>query len=90
MGIYKVLKTHIASGQYVLADIVAKIDALWAEDKLTDDQRAELTALAQTSVDANYNPMTLREQEFDGRLLAIEGALLDIGDLIGQLMGGAQ
>ena len=39
-GIYTVLKNRAASGQYALAEMTLKIDALWVEGKLTDAEKA--------------------------------------------------
>lgn len=41
-----IIKTYIASGSYVLDALEERIDTLWVEGKLTDDQRAELKRLA--------------------------------------------
>jgi len=44
------VRTVIASGSYVLSDLEDRIDALWVEGKLTDDQRANLKRLAANGV----------------------------------------
>ena len=88
-GIYSALKNLAASGQYIETELVAKIDALWAEAKITDAQRAELTQLAETCADSNFSPMTEAEKALDGRLFALEAAMLDVGEMLaGMMMGG--
>jgi len=41
-----IIRSYIASGTYVLAQLEGRIDALWIEGKLTDEQRSELLQLA--------------------------------------------
>ena len=43
---YGIIRNFIASGDYVLEDIEGRINTLWVEGKLTDEQRAELLDLA--------------------------------------------
>lgn len=87
-GIYTALKNRAASGQYALAELTSKIDALWVEGKLTSARRAELTGLAETCVDPNYSPLTEAEKALDERLFAVEAAILDVGELLAGLMTG--
>ncbi len=89
-GVYSALKNLAASGQYVEAELVEKIDALWAESKLTDAQRTELTELAGTCADPNFNPMTEAEKALDERLFALEAAMLDVGEVLAGLMAGGE
>lgn len=42
---YKNVKNVIESGKFKLSDMANKIDILWLQGDLTDDQRAELNAL---------------------------------------------
>lgn len=37
---YEIIKSVIQSGRYVLADMLTKIDTLWVQSGLTDDERA--------------------------------------------------
>jgi len=41
-----IIRSYIVSGTYVLAQLEGRIDALWIEGKLTDEQRSELLQLA--------------------------------------------
>lgn len=41
-----IIRNYIASGTYVLESLEGRIDQLWVEGKLTDEQRAELLNLA--------------------------------------------
>ena len=41
-----IIRNYIATGDYVLESIEGRINQLWVEGKLTDDERAQLLALA--------------------------------------------
>ena len=43
---YKIIKSVIEEGRYELADLLIKIDTLWVQGSLTDDQKTELVQLA--------------------------------------------
>lgn len=49
---YEIIKNVIQNGDFELSKILLKIDILWAEGKLTDDQKGELQALARTKASA--------------------------------------
>ena len=42
---YEIIRRVIMSGRFVVNDLTEKIDTLWAESRLTDDQRNELLNL---------------------------------------------
>jgi hypothetical protein len=46
---YNILKNVISRKAYNFTDMLAKIDTLWSEGKLTDTEREELIALAQNN-----------------------------------------
>ncbi len=56
---YEIIKNVIQSKQYELTDVLRKIDTLWYEGTLTDEQRAELRELAQTNAkpENSYAPL---------------------------------
>ncbi len=43
---YEIIKAVIESGRYELSDMLTKIDTLWIQDDIADDQKTELVALA--------------------------------------------
>ena len=43
---YEIIKAVIESGRYELSDMLTKIDTLWIQGDLTDDQKTELATLA--------------------------------------------
>lgn len=59
---YQIVKNVIQSGRYELNDMLAKIDTIWLQGDLTDDQRSELVALAQAKADPANSYAPLQEQ----------------------------
>ena len=43
---YEIVKSVIESGRYELADMLRKIDTLWVQSELTEEQKKELETLA--------------------------------------------
>ena len=56
---YEIIKNVIQSKQYELTDVLRKIDTLWFEGTLTDEQRAELRDSAQANAkpENSYAPL---------------------------------
>ena len=56
---YEIIKNVIQSKQYELTDVLRKIDTLWFEGTLTEEQRAELRESAQTNAkpENSYAPL---------------------------------
>ena len=70
---YDVIKDVINTRRYVLADMLHKIDTLWAQGDIDDDQRTELIALAQGNADAVQEANTLEKlKELEQRVRALE------------------
>lgn len=44
---HNIVKSVIESGRFELSDILKKIDTQWLQGSITDDEKAELVALAQ-------------------------------------------
>lgn len=59
---YQIIKDVINSGRYELNDILKKIDTIWVQGDLTDDEKAELVELARTNADPAQTYAPLREQ----------------------------
>lgn len=70
---YDVIKNVIMSKRYELLELLNKIDVLWVQGDLTDDQRVELIALAQkyAQVENSIDVMSKLE-EMDKRLKELE------------------
>lgn len=56
---YAIIKSVINSGNYELMDMLSKIDTMWVQGSITDEQRTELTALARDKAtpEATYAPL---------------------------------
>lgn len=78
--IYDALETVITDGGYDLGDVLDRIDVLYADGELSEDERAQLIQLAQDNskpvfdVQQALSDLTVRMQELDGRVSALEGA----------------
>ena len=59
---YQIIKDVINSGRYELNDILKKIDTIWVQGDLTDDEKAELVELARTNADPAQTYAPLQEQ----------------------------
>lgn len=59
---YDTIKDVINSGRYELNDMLHKIDTLWVQGDLDDDQRDELVELAQANADPANSYAPLQEQ----------------------------
>ena len=70
---YDVIKDVINTRRYALADMLHKIDTLWAQGDIDDDQRTELIALAQGNADMEQEVNVLaRLEELEQRVRALE------------------
>lgn len=56
---YAIIKSVINSGNYELTDMLSKINTMWVQGSITDEQRTDLTALARdkASPEATYAPL---------------------------------
>lgn len=56
---YAIIKSVINSGNFELTDMLDKIDTMWVQGSITDEQRTELTALARDKAtpEATYAPL---------------------------------
>ena len=78
---YDVIKDVINTRRYVLADMLHKIDTLWAQGDLDDEQRSELIALAQGNADtAQEVNMLAKLEELEQRVKALETGSTEPGE----------
>lgn len=70
---YEIVKNVINAKNYELTDILNKIDTLWVQGSLTEEQRTELTALARQNADpaASYAPLQEQIDALADRLDAL-------------------
>lgn len=70
---YNILKNVIGRKAYNFTDMLTKIDTLWSEDKLSDAEREELVALAQSNASVeNSVDMVAKLVELETRIKALE------------------
>ena len=75
---YEIIKSVINNKQYELSDILKKIDTLWVQDDLTDEQKEELVALAQGGADpAKSVDILAKLTELDMKIKALEERLAE-------------
>lgn len=70
------LRNHINTGNFELAGILRKIDILWTEGSLTDDEREEYKALARDKapMEKGYAAYEERFLRLEERIKALEEA----------------
>ena len=59
---YEIIKSVITAGQYELTAMLKKIDTIWMQGGITDDQRTELIALARDKADPANSYAPWQEQ----------------------------
>lgn len=59
---YEIVKNVITSKRYALDDMLKKIDTLWVQNDITEEQRKELVALAQANADPEQSNAPLQTQ----------------------------
>ena len=78
---YDVIRDVISTQRYVLADMLHKIDTLWAQGDLDDEQRTELISLAQGNADMAQEVNVLAKlEELEQRVKALETGNTEPGE----------
>ena len=73
MSIYELLKSIIIGGNYILSDMEHKIDVLYIEGKITEEQKTELTALAsESAIDSVQIDIMVKLKDLEDRIFALE------------------
>lgn len=86
---YDVIRDVINTRRYVLADMLHKIDTLWAQGDIDDDQRTELIALAQGNADMTQEVNVLaRLEELEQRVRALEAGSTEPGEAYPDYVAG--
>ena len=62
---YEIIKNVILAENYELVDILKKINTVWIESNITDEQKQELDELARTNAKAENSYAPLQEQVND-------------------------
>lgn len=81
---YEIFKSVIASKSYNLEEMIKKINIRWVEDILTEEQREELIALAQTNADPSQSNAPLQKQieEISKKQIALEDTVEKLSTMI--------
>lgn len=70
---YDIIKSVIVSGVYELSDMLKKIDTVWLQGDISDEQRTELMEMARENADAqNSIDLAKKVEELDKRVKALE------------------
>ena len=81
---YTIISNVIKSGNYELNDMLRKIDTIWVQGSLTDEERGELVELAQSNADParSYAPLQEQINQAVDRIKALAGrmAKLEAGE----------
>lgn len=86
---YDVIKDVINTRRYVLADMLHKIDTLWAQGDIDDEQRTELIALAQGNADMTQEVNVLAKlEELEKRARALESGSTEPGETYPDYVAG--
>lgn len=77
---YEIIKSVISSKRYELSDILTKIDKIWIQGDITEEERNELISLAQENADPmkSYAPI---QQQIDVLFKNMEELAKEIQDL---------
>ena len=88
---YDIIKNVITSGQYELTDILKKIDTIWLQGALTDEQRTELIDLARISADPqnSYAPIQKQINTLYANMTEMGKTILSLTDKVSKLDGGS-
>lgn len=62
---YEIIKNVILAGNYELVDMLKKINTVWIESNITDEQKQELDELARTNAKAENSYAPLQKQVND-------------------------
>lgn len=81
---YEIFKSVIASKSYNLEEMIKKINIRWVEDILTEEQREELIALAQTNADPSQSNAPLQKQieEISKKQIALEDTVEKLSAMV--------
>ncbi len=79
---YSIIKNVINTKSYDLAVILRKVDTLWAEGQLSDEQRDELKVLAREGADAKVSiDVYAKLSELEQRVRALEVGETETDDI---------
>ena len=77
---YEVFKNVILSKNYELTDMLNKIDTIWIQGQITDEQRTELVELARQNADPeqSYAPLENQVNTLFNNVLELSSKVIDL------------
>lgn len=86
---YDIFKAVIESGNYELSDMLTKIDTIWIQGQITDEQRTELIDLARQNADPeqSYAPLQNQVDALFNNVLELSGKVIDLESRVATLEG---
>lgn len=70
---YNIIKTVIENGNFELTDIIRKIDTVWFEGKISDEEKAELVEMAQGKANPQHSmDLYAKVADLDKRVKILE------------------
>lgn len=87
---YEVFKSVITSGNYELSDMLTKIDTIWVQAQITDEQRTELINLARQNAtpEQSYAPLSRQVDALFENVAEIAAEVESLKSRVTALEGG--
>lgn len=87
---FQTIKDYINTGRYELKELTNKINALWVESELTDEEREALLTLAQENADPTkgYAPLQKQVDELRENLKLTNEQLIELTTIVNKLIAG--
>lgn len=87
---FQTIKDYINTGRYELKELTNKINTLWVESELTDEEREALLTLAQENADPTKGYASLQQQvdELRDDLKLTNEQLIELTTKVNQLIAG--
>lgn len=87
---FQTIKDYINTGRYELKELTDKINTLWVESELTDEEREALLTLAQENADPTKGYASLQQQvdELRKDLKLTNEQLIELTTKVNQLIAG--
>ena len=80
---YELIKNVINKQDFVLSDLLKRIDVVWIQGDITDEQKAELITLARTNANVNEHVnLGTTFAALNARIVAVENKLAELTELL--------
>lgn len=71
---FEIIKNVISEKQFELSDILKKINTVWVQGGISDEEKTELVGMARSNADTGGSiDITAKLEELDRRVRALEG-----------------